>query len=235
MLSLRSPTNRRLTSADLRKISSISSLETYAMRPIFRSLTLATFSVMLSLASPTFAADTPSTLNPSPKTGACDLLDAAQLASAGFTLSGRPRGNTFEVTTEQSGAPSEIHADICFFYDGIEGGRRSVNVTVETFARMDGVAQWLAGKNQKTTSDGAALSQHGAITCESGLYDYVSANTDNRNDKQQQRYLACDTLHAAHHIIVGFDVPADDAKLPSTAQVTSLLERVIARLTKHGQ
>lgn len=166
---------------------------------------------------------------------ACPLLTAKDMASVGFEMTGRPRGNTFNVTPEQSGAPSDISAEICFYYSGIEGGRHSISVTVETFTNTKGIAEWLAGKNAKTSSEGATLTRVGESTCESGRYQFASANGNDRGDKYEQRYMSCDHFDGHRHVIVGVDIPATEGKLPEATDVNRLLGAVVNRLQARAQ
>lgn len=178
-----------------------------------------------ALAAPgcAFAADM------SPLSPACKLLEAGDLASVGFTLTGKPRGNSFSVSTEQSGAPAEIQADICFFYEGTEGGRISANVTVERFADMKGVPQWLETKNGKA-APGATLTRIDAAVCEQGAYEFASPGADDRGAQREQRYVACDALAPIGHVIVQFEMPADGRQPPEPSAVKRLLDAVISRL-----
>lgn len=161
---------------------------------------------------------------------ACRLLSAADLKQVGFEMAGRPRGNTFDVTTEQSGAPSELHADVCFFYSGVEGSRVSANVTVETFVEINGVAEWIATKNSKLSSEDAELVPLGDTTCEKGRYVFSNANNEDRGAKQEQRYVSCDRLHANKHVIIGFETPVDSGAIPDPKTVSRLLDEVVKRL-----
>lgn len=184
-----------------------------------RSLTL----VFLVLQASSVMADM------SPLSPACQLLDSKDFTEVGFTLTGKPRGNSLNVSTEQSGAPSEIQADICFFYEGIEGGRISANVTVERFATMKGVPEWLETKNGKA-GPGATLDRIDAAICEQGSYEFANPTSDDRGNQREQRYVACDTLAPIGHVIVQFEMPADGRQPPSPKVVKALLDKVVSRL-----
>ena len=189
------------------------------LKTVFRRATVA----VLALHTCWALADT------SPVSPACQLLDAKDLAEVGFTLTGKPRGNSFHVKTEQSGAPSEIQADICFFYEAIEGGRISANVTVERFADMKGVPEWLDTKNGKA-SPGATLSRIDSAVCEQGSYEFANPSKDDQGQQREQRYVACDALAPVGHVIVQFELPADGREPPEPKVVKATLDKVISRL-----
>lgn len=192
---------------------------------------LGALALSLSLSSaPTLAADDP-VRAPAESLGvACRLLDMAELASVNFTLTGRPRGNSFTVKTDQSGAPDEMDADICFFYEGIEGGRISASVTVERFPAGRGMREWLLAKNQGA-ADGATLTSIGDAVCEQGHYSFANPQPEDRGSQREQRYIACDQITDSAHVTVGFEVPTDGRALPAPAEVKRLLDGVNRRLT----
>ena len=154
---------------------------------------------------------------------ACAALHADDLAGSGYAPVS-PQGTSLRMRADQIGAPSDLHTELCFHYQDT-GRRRVVHVTIETFDKIDGLAQWLEDKNRQAAGDGARIAKIGEATCERG--DYVQKDG---GAERIQHYLTCDQLVGRQRIGIGFEAPDRADGLPSDEATLRALAAVIARL-----
>ena len=163
----------------------------------------------------------------------CRLLQPADIQAIGIADYAAPQANVMELTAEQTGAPGSIHAELCFFYAGQQGSRHSLGITVETYERTEGLADWLSGQNQKSGDKNSLLTQFGDTTCEQGSYPFQSAKTDNNPSAQPltQHYISCDRLTVNQRLSLIVETPDSPAPLPVAQALSDLLNRL---LTSHA-
>lgn len=163
---------------------------------------------------------------------ACALLSPAQLSRLGLSAAVAPNPNTVELGPEQSGAPSALRADLCFHYNGTRGSRHALTVTVETYEKSEGVAEWLERQNQRGAPAEIRVARHGVTTCEQGRYDSnVNLQTGSgARETRVQHYLSCDRLVGARRLGLAVETPGTPAQLPSDATLIEALDAIEARL-----
>ena len=156
---------------------------------------------------------------------ACRSLQASDLAGLDYDIS-QPNGNALKLTPAQSGAPSAVQVQMCFFYTG-SARLLSVNVIVERYADANGVREWLDENNRRAMEKSARIEQIGDVTCEHGeTLDRIDGTV------RKLRYLACDQLIGAQRIGIGFERSGDDIALPTPARAAQIVERLVARIGK---
>lgn len=154
---------------------------------------------------------------------ACGLLKPEDLAGTGYAPIA-PQGTSVRLAADQAGAPSDLQAELCFHYQDAER-RHVVHVTVETFEKADGLAQWVEAKNRLAASDGAQTVTIGEVTCERG--DYAQKLADGT---RTQHYLTCDRLVGRRRVGVGFEAPDRADGLPTDAAALQALAAIVSRL-----
>ena len=159
----------------------------------------------------------------------CQLLQTSDIQALGIADHAAPQANVMELTAEQTGAPGSIHAELCFFYAGKQGSRHSLGITVETYERTDGLAEWLNSQNQKSGDKNSVLTQFGETTCEQGSYPFQSANAGTQT--LTQHYVSCDRLTGNQRVSLIVETPDSPSPLPAAQALSDLLNTM---LTSHS-
>ena len=162
-------------------------------------------------------------------TPACAAVKRDDLRPTGFSWVGEPVANSLELSPEQSGAPSAMKVTVCVFYADRQNSRRTFNLTVESFASVAGVPEWLEKQNSKVAAD-ASLSRFDSVTCESGQYD-ATGKGDAISGKLVQHYVSCDHLIGSKRIGIGFESPDSADSLPSPRKLADLLKLLTPRFS----
>lgn len=162
----------------------------------------------------------------------CQILADADLGKIGYTLAGEPRANSMDITAERSGAPSDIHSDICFYYSGEAVSRKSVSLVVDRFTKIEGVAAWLKMKSDAAKDDKTLLTEIGDTVCEEGEYSFATTKSGDSSTQPIQHYIACDRLVGHRRISLSIEMPDQRAGLPTPAESNLLLGLAISRLPK---
>lgn len=180
-----------------------------------------------------FAITSAQAQSPSPASlpAVCRLLQVADIQALGIAEHAAPQANVMELSAEQTGAPGSIHAELCFFYAGQQGSRHSLGVTVETYERTDGLADWLNSQNQKSGDKNSVLTQFGDTTCEQGRYPFQSANASSQ--PLTQHYVSCDRLTGNQRLSLIVETPDSPKPLPTAQRLSDLLNTLLATHTGH--
>lgn len=180
------------------------------------------FAISLAQAAPPGAASQPAV---------CRLLQPADILALGIAEYAAPQANVMELTAEQTGAPGSIHAELCFFYAGQQGSRHSLGITVETYERTEGLAEWLSSQNQKSGDKNSVLTQFGQTTCEQGSYPFQSSKAGEQ--PLRQHYVSCDQLTGNQRLSLIVETPDSAQMLPRAQVLSDQLSTLLQRSAGH--
>jgi hypothetical protein len=163
------------------------------------------------------------------ETSSCDLLTRDELATAGFSVRGKPQLQTVTLRKGEQSAPTDIRSEVCFLPVEATGDRYGIYLSVDAFgeeisaATLQTWAQSLGGYDTPRSE-----TRIGNATCESGSYDY----TEPRDGKRIgiQRYIACDTMRGKRRVSLNLQAPDDKPALPAAETVKALLDIASRRL-----
>jgi hypothetical protein len=159
----------------------------------------------------------------------CDLLTRDELASAGFSVRGKPQLQTVTLRKGEQLAPTDIRSEVCFLPVEATGDRYGIYLSIDTFSEeisAETLQTWAKSLGNYDTPGNET--RFGNASCESGSYDYTEAREGKRIGIQ--RYIACDTMRGKRRVSLNLQAPDDKPALPAAETVKELLDKAWRRL-----